>query len=163
MKAKLTESAYTLIEILVVLSIIGILFAVGYANYRGFSRRQVLQGAIKTVQGDLRKTQQSAMSGIKPDSNNCNSPETLNGYSFNVESLGTQYGIYAVCSGGNVQLGSSIDLPSGITMSISSNPILFKVLGSGTDIASSGTVVTLTQATTNNSLTITVGPGGDIQ
>ena len=46
------SKGYTLIEILVVISIMAILFTVGFAGYRDFSRRQVLLGAVNQIQGD---------------------------------------------------------------------------------------------------------------
>ena len=53
---------YTLIEILVGLTIIGIIFGVGFASFREFSRRQSLAGGVKTLVGDLRLAQEQAIS-----------------------------------------------------------------------------------------------------
>ena len=60
------KSGFTLIEILVSMTIIGFLFSFGYASFRDFSRRQALAGVVKQVQGDLRLAQQKALSGEKP-------------------------------------------------------------------------------------------------
>jgi prepilin-type N-terminal cleavage/methylation domain len=49
---KKSVRAYTLIEVLVVLSIIGVLFGIGYVSYRDFSRRQELAGVAKNIQGE---------------------------------------------------------------------------------------------------------------
>lgn len=158
------QSAYTLIEILVGLTIIGLLFAVGYVNFRDFSRRQAIAGAAKLLQGDLRLAQQQALSGQKPDDPNCNNPNTLTGYYFNVVSM-TEYTVYAGCSLGNSSiLSKDVTLPAGISITASQNPILFKILGAGTNIPQGNTVtVTLTQAATNNVFTISIGSGGEIQ
>ena len=43
---------YTLIEILVTLSIVGIIFAAGYANFREYARRQAVVSGARQVQGD---------------------------------------------------------------------------------------------------------------
>lgn len=160
---KRTSKGYTLIEILVVITIMTTLFSFGYANFRDFSRRQSLQGAVKQVQGSLRKVQQSAISGVKPDDLKCNDPQVLNGYDFKIESSQVEYSLHAKCSGGDVQIGELVSLPSGITASMPTNPIVFKVLGSGTNIVGSDNIITLTQTVSGMTSTISIGPGGDIK
>lgn len=160
--AKLPEKinrAYTLIEVLVVLSIIGVLFGIGYVSYRDFSRRQELAGIAKNIQGNLRKAQQSALSGVKPEGVACNS-QTLIGYDFYMVSS-SEYQIRANCAGGNI-IVLDVNLPVSETISMTDNPILFKVLGNGTNIASSATI-TVVQTATGDSTQISVGSGGDIQ
>lgn len=160
-----TLKGYTLIEILVVLSIAAFLFIVGYAGFRDFSRRQALTGAVKEIQGDLSLAQGYALAGQKPDDISCNSPQSLIGYNFRIFST-SEYRIEAVCTGGQVIREAIIlDASSGISITAPSpNPISFKVLGSGTNIPSSSTaVITLTQAGTGATATITVGPGGEIR
>lgn len=162
------KSGYTLIEILVAITIIGILFSVGYANFRAFSQRQVVLNAAKNLQGDLRLAQQIALSGQKPDDPNCNSPaNSLNGYNFTILS-GVSYEIRASCSGGAAASAEkTVDVLSGVVIASpfpSPNPVLFKVLGNGTNIPQGGSVViTLTQTGTNNKATITVTSGGEIK
>jgi len=120
------NKGYTLIEILVTLTILGILFGFAYANFRGFSRRQELESITDKVVGELRDIQQNAISGVKPNNPYCNSPNTLLGHSFFVSGT-TSYVLSAVCSGGNVSV-KSITIPIGYTISSSSSPIIFKVL-----------------------------------
>jgi len=159
----MSPKGYTLVEILVALTVIGILFGAGFVGYRDFSRRQALAGAAKIIQGDMRKAQQNALSGIKPSDPKCNDPQTLIGYYFYVEPAGSGYNVQANCSGGQVQVGNDISLPEGITISVPTpNPILFQVLGLGTNISGS-TTLTVTQALTGYSATITIGSGGDIK
>jgi len=157
------SSAYTLIEVLVGLTIIGLIFGVGYINFRDFARRQAIAGAGKILQGDLRLAQGLALSGQKPDVAFCNSPNTLNSFDFRVFST-TDYRIEANCSGGSV-ISKEVFLPTGITISTPNpNPIQFKVLGRGTNIPSGTSIIlTLTQASSNNKFTVTVGFGGEIQ
>lgn len=161
-------SAYTLIEILVALTIIGLLFSVGYANFRSFSQRQVVADNAKNLQGDLRLAQQMALSGQKPNDPNCVSPgNTLNGYNFLVLSEGS-YEIRASCSGGAVGTAEKeVDLSSGAVFASpfpSPNPILFKVLGNGTNIPAGGSaVIKMVQTGTTNQTTVTIGAGGQIQ
>jgi prepilin-type N-terminal cleavage/methylation domain-containing protein len=163
---------YTLIEILVGLAIIGLLFSFGFISFRDYSRRQTLAGAVKEVQGDLRFAQEDALSGLKPDDINCNyDPVTLggrflNGYDFTVVSQNpAEYEIMASCSGGDAANPTKdVLLSSGITIVPSQNPILFKVLGQGTNIPG-GTSASITLSLTGltDTATVTIGSGGEIQ
>lgn len=150
-------AGYTLIEILVGITIIALLFIFGYASFRDFSRRQAINSAVRTIRGDLRLAQEQALSGNKPVG--CSS--ILDGYNFRAG--GTSYTIEASCSGGLPIVVKSVTLPTDISMTPPSpNPILFKVLGQGTNISLTATVV-LTQAGTNNTQTITITSGGEIK
>jgi prepilin-type N-terminal cleavage/methylation domain-containing protein len=151
---------YTLIEILVVLTVIGILFSVGFASYRDFSRRQALAGMVKQIQGDLRMAQQMALSGVKPEA--CTS--SLDGVMFTVAHESPDvYRIRADC--GSTPLIKEAYLPGDITYTIISgpNPIIFKVLGQGTNISSGNAVIRFTQSETGNYLDVTVESGGAIK
>lgn len=156
------KKGYTLIEILVALTIIGLLFAVGYAGFRDFSRRQIVKDAAKEIQGDLRLAQGNAITGQKPEG--CNSLKTLDSYSFNVVSLSpAEYSIEANC-GSSAIIVKSVNLPSGITLSAPTpNPLKFKVLGQGTNIGTDNWVLTLTQVGTGNTTSVTVTAGGEIK
>lgn len=160
---KLKVSGYTLIEILVGLTIVGLLFGFGFVSFRDFSRRQALGGAAKIIQGDLRLAQQQALSGKKPNDAKCNSPNSLNAFSFQVNSV-SQYTINADCTGGLVQVKTT-NLAGGIMLSTPSpNPVKFKVLGQGTNIPGGSSVaLTLTQAGTANIFTVTISSSGEIK
>lgn len=167
MKVRCTECAYTLIEILVGLTIIGLLFGFGFVSFRDFSRRQAISGAAKNIQGDLRLAQGDAVSGQKPEDANCNSPNVLTGYAFNVVS-DIKYSIEADCVGNgtsNVTDVKDVNLPSDIKLvTPSPNPLIFKVLGQGTNLVSgSDWILTLNQVGTTNTLDVTVTSGGEIQ
>lgn len=158
------ERGYTLIEILIVLSVIGILTAVGFAGYRDFSRRQSLAGIVKQVQGDLRLAQQLSLSGVKPDGCSTN---PLDGIRFGITTTTPSvYTIKAVCGSdpNKYPIVKQYTLPSDISInSFSPNPIIFKVLGQGTNIPSGSVTITFTQAVTANKATITVESGGVIK
>jgi prepilin-type N-terminal cleavage/methylation domain-containing protein len=149
---------YTLIEVLVSLTIIGLLFGFGYANFRDFSRRQAVVAAGRMVVGDLRLAQQKALSGEKPDG--CLG--SLETYDFERVDQ-SNYKILAACSGGRVAVKDQA-MPSDIFISSFSPPtISFKVLGRGTNVpADADAIITLTQTGTNNLVTITVKSGGEI-
>lgn len=159
------QKGYTIIEILVVLTIIGILFAVGYANFRSFSQRQAVMDAAKTLQGSLRLVQQTALSGEKPDSPFCRPPNRLNGYNLRVNNSG--YTVEANCTGSSVGVVTKeVVLPFGINIGSipSPNPITFYVLGNGTNIdPNSDAVIIFTQTGTNNVARVTVTSGGEIR
>ena len=161
-------SAYTLVEILVALTIIGLLFSFGFVSFRDFSRRQVLSDAAKTIQGDLRLAQGDAITGQKPDNINCNAPNTLDSYGFNVLPSGKGYNIEANCAVGLVivkVIVKPVTLPADLTISTPlPNPLMFKILGQGTNIPS-GSIWTLnlTQTGTGNPASVTVTSGGEIK
>lgn len=151
------KSGYTLIEILVGLTIIGVLFGVGFVSFRDFSRRQEIAGFAKAMMGDMRLAQGMSLAGQKPAG--C---ATLDNYSFKVISS-TQYQIYADC-GGTTYITKTVTVPSDLTVAVPSvNPIKFKVLGNGTNIPDGTSVpIVFTQSGTKNKFTITVGYIGEI-
>jgi len=146
--------AYTLIELLIGISIISIIFSIGFASYRDFSRRQALTGVTKKIVSDLRTLQQKALAGEKPT--DCT---TLDGYKINISS--GSYSLYADCSS-DIFL-DTVDLTEdGVTLtSTPVNTITFKVLGQGTNLTSVETI-TITNTKIDKSTVITVGIGGDI-
>ena len=146
--------AYTLIELLIGISIISIIFSVGFASYRDFSRRQALTGVTKSVVSESRLIQQKSLSGEKPSS--CT---TLSGYQLDITST-TTYNLVADCST-NVFV-KTVDLTeAGVTISSNTDPIIFKVLGQGTNLTSEATI-TITNPKMNKSSSVIVGIGGDV-
>ena len=154
------KSGYTLIEILVAISIIGVLFSFGFVSYRDFSRRQALSGLVKQIQGDLRLAQGDAAAGYKPSG--CLG--TLDSYSFYISS-NSVYKVQANCGATTTDV-KSVTLPSGATMSTNSIPSLlkFKVLGQGTNLSGGvDWIMNLQQAGTGVSASIMVTSGGEIK
>ncbi len=158
------KKGYTLVEILITLTIVGLIFGFGYVSFREFSQRQALTGAARSIRGDLRLAQEFALSGKKPSTVNCDSPNILNGYYFRRNSA-ANYTIEANCSGGSSaqEIVKSVNIPAGIVLtSFSVNPLLFKVLGEGTNITGSATI-TITQTGTGNTRAVIVTQGGEIK
>lgn len=152
---------YTLIEMLIAITIIAIIFGVGYSNYRDFSRRQSLESFSQKVKGDLSLAREKSKTGEKPDNPFCTGSNTLNGYSVTFRVDG--YSISAMCSGGTVSNLVSVDSPDNITITLpSTNPILFKVLNTGTNLTESNTI-TLTLENMNINSEIIIFKSGDIK
>jgi len=156
------NSGYTFIEILVALTIVSLIFGIGYVSFRDFSRRQALQGVVRSIRGDLRLAQEEAISGQKPLDIFCNSPNTLSGYYFDLITP-NNYRLVAQCSGGNVT-SKDVTVAADISIAVSQDPIVFKVLGQGTNVPqATPAVITLTQAGTANTAIITITSTGEIK
>jgi prepilin-type N-terminal cleavage/methylation domain-containing protein len=151
---------YTLIELLVAVSIIGLIFSFGYISYRDFARRQSILGSARRIRADLRLAQEQALAGKKPSSLACSEKGSLNGYDFYVES-DTIYKIQANCAGVFVT-DKTVEISSEIILTANYDRFTFKVLGKGTNL-SVPAVITLTQAATENTQTIKVSPEGEIK
>lgn len=151
---------YTLIEILVGMSIIGLIFSFGYISYRDFARRQSLLGSARRLKADLRLAQEHALSGKKPSSVACSAEGSLNGYDFYVDST-TSYVIQANCTGGLVD-DKVVEISSEISLTAVPNRFTFKVVGKGTSLSGPATI-TLTQAVTENTQIVTISPEGEIK
>lgn len=143
-----TLNGFTLIEILVGLTIVALLFGVGYASYRDFARRQILNSSYDKIRSSLSLAQQLALSGDKPAA--CPVNSVLSGYRVDF----SQKKFYAECvgPGGTVKAQEKIiDIPLGIEISSSPETILYKILGQGTDQISE-TIITITQTGTGNTI-----------
>jgi Tfp pilus assembly protein FimT len=159
-----STSAYTLIELLVAVTIGVIVFTVGIAGYREFSRRQNLTGVAKNLTSDLRTIQQLALTGQKPADVTC---DRLIGYTFNrIDS--SSYSLLANCDNtrvtgslSNIEI-KTVNFSEEINLSATRNTILFKVLGNGTDLTVDN-VITLSNNVSGDTVSITIGTGGDIK
>jgi len=132
---------FSLIELLVVVTITGILFGVGVAKYTDFNRSQILEQAAQELKNNLRLAQTKAASGEKP----VGCTGGLDGYQVSF-SLPRTYQIQAKCGGSLVGTPNIFNLPSVLEFSSLPSPILFKVLAQGTDL--------------NNDLTISLSAFG---
>lgn len=152
---------YTLIELLIVVTIGVIIFSVGIASYREFSRRQDLLGVSKKMVADLRLAQQLALTGQKPEGSSCSK---LIGYTFERTSA-SGYALYANCDNGGVVSNvetKTLEFDTNVTFTATTNSIQFKVLGQGTNLLVDN-VFTLSNSVSGNTAVITVGVGGNIR
>ncbi len=146
---------FSLIELLVSISIIAILVYGVVSNYDRYNNRQKLLQTAKNLINDLRLSENNAISGLKPSSG-CTQ---LVGYQFSFPTF-RSYSSQANCSPeglvGPVTTGS---LASGITFSPVPGSILFGVLTRG---ISSNVTITLTYANASISYAIMVSTSGNI-
>lgn len=159
------KSGFTLIELMVVMLIMSLLFGLGFTNFRDFQRRQILEGAVRAVKGDLRYAQELALAGRKPDNpagNSCTTADSvLHGYQLTRTSSGS-YVIEALCAIGvpikSVVLDSEVEMNSIGT----EDKILFKSVTGGISQDSSVAItLTFTEAGVSDRV-ITVSPAGEI-
>jgi prepilin-type N-terminal cleavage/methylation domain-containing protein len=131
------KRGFSLIELLVVISIIATVFGVGYANLRGSQRRQHLNSAVVQVEADLRLAQEMALAGKKTSGCTTN----LDGHIFAVDEGTDTYSVTPDCGGG-AQVKSA-SLPGGIQIesSAAGDDFRFNALGRGVD--EDGVTITL--------------------
>jgi prepilin-type N-terminal cleavage/methylation domain-containing protein len=136
----ISSKGFTIVELVISIMIMGIIFSLGFANYRDFQRRQQLESAVRLVKGDLHYAQQLAIAGRKPADPAGNPCETttLVGYVFDRTSNST-YQILARCEGGDVMVKGPVSLPVNIQIGGfgGGNEVLFRVLARG--VARTGT------------------------
>lgn len=167
------QKGFTLIEILIVISISVIFMVVSYGGFRDFARRQEQTVAKRTIIQDLREAQKNASTGYKPTG--CTG--TLVGFSFRVTTAANtnpvSYEISAICT--NPLGGADVELllkTNTLTANIyfrtnpNPNPIVFNALGRGTNIAGS---TALSVSSRNNptgvsyDLPVTITQSGEIK
>lgn len=155
------SKGFTLVELLVVISIICILSVVGIASYMNFSRSQTVTQAAKKIVQDIRLAQSLANNNQKPELNICPSGcQTLDGYTFSLDHSSRNYTISANClpvvacsSIKSETLASGFDF-SGLTI------VKFKVLRRGMEFTG-GKTLTVTAFT--KSKNIILDEGGSIR
>jgi prepilin-type N-terminal cleavage/methylation domain-containing protein len=128
--SRLPQRGFTLIEIIVSVTLVLILMGLSIAGYNGFTSTQTLSQGSATVKNDLRAVRTSATSGLKPDG--C---DTLVGYTVTFPGA-TSYTSTAACDMGgsreNVGPVVTYVLPKGVTFSPVPQPITFYAVSQGT-------------------------------
>lgn len=160
---------FTLIEILVAITVIGILSGVGIASYQNYNRRQILSQTAQDLANTLRFAQDKALSGEKDCASAycgggdgaCDGINDKNLRGWYVVISQNQYEIYGYC--GDIKFSSkTTDLSARkITLSPFPNEFLFKPLGSGVS-NTGGWTVTLRNVS-NNTVVVSVTVTGEIK
>jgi len=151
---------FTLVELLIVISILAILFSIGLVQYTRFNRQQILGQAVLGLKNNLAYAREMALSGKK----NCEG--VFDGILVRFDGTENEYGLYSSCNNKTdlvliatykvepVSLGS---LPVG-------NEILFKSLNSGTNFSEEQTITLVASSGgTGNTAGVTVAPSGKLE
>lgn len=134
------SSGFTLVEVLTVMTILGVLLTIGIARYNDFNRRQILTQAVANLKSDLRLAQDKILAGEK----DCSTCQGADGVCGNADDLridgwylrftsNQSYRIYGSC-GGTPFSTRITDLASkGVLVISPATPfsILFRPLGQG--------------------------------
>ncbi len=147
---------YTLIELLIVITLITLLFTLGMAQYNQFNRRQILTKAKDELISNLRLAQGKSLAGEKP---NACGDEILTGHKLKFVN-NQNYKIVAVCDG-EVDLKTEISLSTGVTKQSGPNEVFFKGLSQGTDIVNQVEIVL--EDSSGETKTITITSTGEIK
>lgn len=165
------QRGYTLVEILIGMTILSFLFIGGYTAYREFVRRQILTTAAEELKVNLNSARQKALGAERPDPEECFT--NFLGYMVVFDAI--SYTISPDCDAPNGDPGllspfvKIVNLPAVVSISLpvsntaSPNKILFKALGGGTDAVGAGAIVTLSHTQSGNYKAITVTPAGVIK
>ena len=164
---KLHSKGFTLIELIVVFSIIAIISTIGVAAFVGYSRTQTLNQAAFDLSTTLNTAKAKASSQIKPSVSQCSGANVLNGYSVTLDTVSNPntYSINVVCSGGTVVLTNpdgtpqTTSLPKSITFAAGSiTNVFFPIFTSA--VTGTGNIVLSGFSQTK---TLTINSSGVIQ
>ncbi|MBN1168789.1 type II secretion system protein [Candidatus Woesebacteria bacterium] len=152
-KKKQYFKAFTLIEILVAISIMAILFTIGIANFRGVQRSKSLDAVKNQIIGDLRQAQEYAQASFKPCTGELQSVE------FSVTSENS-YEVTVNCDDGapNSSSVKAITLNT-YTLSPNTGSVEFYPVAGG---VSGSLTITISSSTTTETSTITINDAGEI-
>ncbi len=163
-QVKSQKSGYTLVELLVVVSIMGILMTAGISSYRKFSQKQILATAVRELKSNLRLASTNASVGYKGERCPCGlggdgacgtvDDPTISGWGATFAA--DQYSVYGKCTTGAAFASKVTKLPESVAINPLPPTILFKVLQQGTDRAGD-VVISLKGFGETPSVTVTTG------
>lgn len=132
------SKGFTLIELMVVLSITAILGMLGIAGFTTYNEVQILQGAASELATTLNVAKSRALSQVKLGSACDLDSRILNGYSVQVKIVNKSYTLNSHCSVGSTLFESILDtrtLPKNITFeNDSSTTFFFPIITGGVEI-----------------------------
>jgi len=165
------SEGFTLLELIVVFSIIAILSTIGVASYTSYARQQLLQGAVNDLSAVLNTAKSKASAQVKPST--CLG--SLQGYGVTIyktavgSHVANSYTLSASCSGNVSPIESpSVNLPTGVTFdsSTDTSSIFFSVLTGAVNLTGpAGNIgsIVLAEAGLTAKKTITVDEAGVIE
>lgn len=154
------KHGYSLIEVLVAVTIISVLTGSSLVGYNRFQGRQGLKSAGEQLVSDLRLTQQKALSGEKVRGWCQGAGESLTGWRL-VFTSSTAYDIRGVCSSAATTIDKSNTLPNSVTKSGGGSAVDFAAVnGTTTD---NGFVLSRQLGTSVSQITVTTTSAGLIK
>jgi len=121
---------FTIVELLIILSLIALLFALGVSQYNRFNRSQALVKAKGELVSNLRLAQGKSLAGEKP--NQCGD-EALLGHQLEFTN-NQSYKIVAVCgSEPYPEVKQTVTFPEGVIKTSAENIVFFKILSQGVE------------------------------
>lgn len=148
------STGFTLLELLITISIITILFTIGIASYQNFNRTQIVNQTVKELKENLRLVQSKALSGEKTSACGTN---TLVGWQINFTDSNT-YKIQVLCpTASDVK---TIDLSGDLVKTAGPDSILFRILARG--VNGPGTI-TIGGFGSTKTASVTVSSTGEIK
>lgn len=114
------QDGFTLLELLVAISISVLIAGGGFFSFIEYSRSQALHQAVNDVQFAYVQARNNAISNVKPGNGTCNTSSTLLGYQvvLGQDSGGSYYTVELVCLNGGITetAGEKQYLPSDVKM-----------------------------------------------
>jgi prepilin-type N-terminal cleavage/methylation domain-containing protein len=162
---------FTLVELLIVVSVIAIMSSLGIAAYVNFNRTQIIVQTTDKIISDLRLAQSLASNNQRPtrpddptDKQGFCGSAALSGYSFRITG-DHSYGLFAVCSSTPLSEMNihSVTVPSVIHLTPLDWRADFKVLRQGVSFSRPGTNITVGNEFNKPVKEIIVGEGGEIR
>ncbi len=146
---------YTLVEVLVAISLTVIISSFGLAYYSTFNRRQIMEQAAKKIVSDIRLAQNLALAQQKPSGCACTN---LKSYTFKFKVSSSGYTITPDCLPACLNAVKDVNL-EGIILS-GTTSVKFVVLTQGVERIGGNTI---TVKKDSYSRTILIGDGGDLK
>lgn len=119
------QSGFTLIELIIAISILAILATAGVASLVTYSRKETIVTAYQDVLSSFNEAKLTAASQVKPNDASCIS-QPLDGYQIEI-SAQNSYKLEAVC-GGNIAVVETKTLPANVIFSLSPATFIFTVI-----------------------------------
>lgn len=159
----ISRLGFSLIELLVVVTIIISLSGISIVGYNRFQDRQLVNRAASGLASDLRLTQQKAISGQKT-AGWCNlAGQSLTGWQLTFPANSLTYTVQGLCSTGSTTNSKSVTL-SGVTRApTSAITVLFTTLQGSIGAAQTITLTGTAVGATTYSKVVTVTPSGAVE
>lgn len=160
---------FTLLELIVVITITAVLAVGGIAAYIQYSRIQALNSAVSGLNATLQLAKSKAQSQVKPIDGLC-SAQTLQGYKVTIDPSTNSYGLSVVCGDSASPIAQQIGqwqkvLPNNSCFSCrSSNSFFFRAITGAVEFENPAhTTGTISVNAFGAEKTVTVGGGGVLQ